>query len=375
MSCDAFSAPAVGIHRLRRIRRKVLHGALAVGMGAMLVCPPAQSMSQLDDVTIGEPCRAGEGALAQARNIYNGRAGAAGSVVVCGAAEPMLDKRPIVWWEKHTRAERISNEHFDNGVAYMQLRKDGGDASAVSSTASIIQTGGTGDAIAVHGRAIGYNPESKTFAGWFYADAPRPFQQMTGIEINLRNNGTASPWVARGFPKATAVGLSVSMADYSAFPGTHAIYIAAQTGARGWRTGVFMPENAIEPTDAAGNGEAMRFNGGRTISDAYKLIRTSGQFVSGIETTEGSFSRGILEMAEGQYLAWSGSSDRTGDNKLSVGRGNMLAFSGAGLQLRPVSAPPRDPEEGAIVFADGTGWNPGEGRGFYGFERGAWRKL
>ena len=30
---------------------------------------------------------------------------------------------------------------------------------------------------------------------------------------------------------------------------------------------------------------------------------------------------------------------------------------------------------GAIVFADGTGWNPGAGAGFYGFHSGAWNKL
>jgi hypothetical protein len=238
-----------------------------------------------------------------------------------------------------------------------------------------MQTGGIGDSIAVHGRATGYAPESKAFAGWFYAHAPQPFHQMTGIEINLRNDGADSPWVARGFPKATSVGLNVSMADRSTFPGTHAIYIGAQTGARGWRTGIFVPENAIEPTDIAGNGEAMRFNGGRTKLDAYKLLRTNGQFVSGIETTGSTFSRGILEMAEGQYLAWGGSPDKAGENKLGVGQSDMLSFSGAGLQLRPISAAPNDPEEGAIVFADGNNWNPGQGRGFYGFERGAWRKL
>lgn len=36
---------------------------------------------------------------------------------------------------------------------------------------------------------------------------------------------------------------------------------------------------------------------------------------------------------------------------------------------------PRKPRDGMIVYADGTNWNPGSGKGFYGRENGAWVKL
>lgn len=38
-------------------------------------------------------------------------------------------------------------------------------------------------------------------------------------------------------------------------------------------------------------------------------------------------------------------------------------------------AEPLNPEEGLIVRADGTEWNPGSGAGFYGRHNGAWRFL
>lgn len=33
------------------------------------------------------------------------------------------------------------------------------------------------------------------------------------------------------------------------------------------------------------------------------------------------------------------------------------------------------PREGDIVFADGTNWNPGSGKGFYGYYSGAYHFL
>lgn len=42
------------------------------------------------------------------------------------------------------------------------------------------------------------------------------------------------------------------------------------------------------------------------------------------------------------------------------------------LELRTIDAPPPNPREGMIVFADGTNWNPGAGKGTYVFKGGAW---
>jgi hypothetical protein len=45
------------------------------------------------------------------------------------------------------------------------------------------------------------------------------------------------------------------------------------------------------------------------------------------------------------------------------------------LDLRPVFVEPLRPREGMIVFADGTRWNPGAGKGAYEYNAGAWVKL
>jgi hypothetical protein len=45
------------------------------------------------------------------------------------------------------------------------------------------------------------------------------------------------------------------------------------------------------------------------------------------------------------------------------------------LQLVERHVLPAKPREGVIVFADGTDWNPGAGRGVYVFSSGSWVKL
>ena len=45
------------------------------------------------------------------------------------------------------------------------------------------------------------------------------------------------------------------------------------------------------------------------------------------------------------------------------------------LELRPSFRPPDKPREGMIVYADGTRWNPGAGKGVYVFEGAIWTKL
>jgi hypothetical protein len=45
------------------------------------------------------------------------------------------------------------------------------------------------------------------------------------------------------------------------------------------------------------------------------------------------------------------------------------------LDLRPVYRPPDQPREGMIVYADGTSWNPGAGKGSYEYRGAAWFKL
>jgi len=45
------------------------------------------------------------------------------------------------------------------------------------------------------------------------------------------------------------------------------------------------------------------------------------------------------------------------------------------IQLSILGAAPEKIEDGDVVYADGTAWNPGSGEGFYGRENGSWIKL
>jgi hypothetical protein len=45
------------------------------------------------------------------------------------------------------------------------------------------------------------------------------------------------------------------------------------------------------------------------------------------------------------------------------------------VQLVERYAAPVKPREAMLVFADGTSWNPGSGRGVYVYSSGAWVKL
>ncbi|RMH14906.1 MAG: hypothetical protein D6698_12045 [Gammaproteobacteria bacterium] len=45
------------------------------------------------------------------------------------------------------------------------------------------------------------------------------------------------------------------------------------------------------------------------------------------------------------------------------------------ITLYPRAVPPTRPQEGMVVNADGTNWNPGGGAGLYQYLSGSWVKL
>ena len=53
----------------------------------------------------------------------------------------------------------------------------------------------------------------------------------------------------------------------------------------------------------------------------------------------------------------------------------MAAPTVHGITLVVLHAPPDRIEDGNVVFADGTDWNPGAGAGVYARISGAWVKL
>ena len=53
-----------------------------------------------------------------------------------------------------------------------------------------------------------------------------------------------------------------------------------------------------------------------------------------------------------------------------------IAFDGVEeIQLIELNVEPSKPRSGMVVLADGTNFNPGSGRGFYGYTDGAWTFL
>lgn len=50
--------------------------------------------------------------------------------------------------------------------------------------------------------------------------------------------------------------------------------------------------------------------------------------------------------------------------------GNMTV-----VKVQVSYAAPVGPQDGWIAYADGTIWNPGAGRGLYGYSSGAWHKI
>ena len=45
------------------------------------------------------------------------------------------------------------------------------------------------------------------------------------------------------------------------------------------------------------------------------------------------------------------------------------------LRFAQQDGAPLKPRDGNVAFADGTNWNPGSGKGFYGYYSGAWHFL
>lgn len=45
------------------------------------------------------------------------------------------------------------------------------------------------------------------------------------------------------------------------------------------------------------------------------------------------------------------------------------------LKLTQLNAAIAKPEDGMLVYADGTNWNPGSGEGIYAYYNSTWNKL
>lgn len=53
----------------------------------------------------------------------------------------------------------------------------------------------------------------------------------------------------------------------------------------------------------------------------------------------------------------------------------LASFEPDTLYIREMAVPPAKPRNGQIVYADGTLWNPGSGRGLYYYKGNAWQFI
>lgn len=270
---------------------------------------------------------------------------------------------------------------WDRGVEVMTT-KTAGSTYSCGLTGTVRHQGGTGQMIAIQGRGYANHAEAEVFGVWAYVDATGSYEDAIGAEINLNVSATVdSGWRVAGFGDNNAMGLIITTADSTTSPAQTALYIAAQEFSGvyipGFYTAIKVNQNSVMPTNVSGNGEVAMIRGGKTAPDAYKGFRFyDGFMVSFIETHRATLSRGVVEMANSQYLAWGGSDTASGATRLTGTANGSVSLSGAGGMVLPIlTAAPASPANGTLAYADGTSWNPGSGEGFYGRQAGAWVKL
>lgn len=211
-----------------------------------------------------------------------------------GTLATVQDYRPVMMVEKFITTPRnaAGSGGWDSGALMGIVHKKGGDAFVSAITGHVRAVSGAGDAIAIHGRAGGNEPNvSEIFGGWFYADINptdgTKILEGIGIEINMRNRGaapSADPSLDP-MPTGTYRGLIINTADGS--KACHvALDIGAQTstGSEGWYTGVKLRQDGIVPSSLAGfDTEQLLIEGGSTSAKRY----------GGIKYGKGYFDYGI----------------------------------------------------------------------------------
>lgn len=266
---------------------------------------------------------------------------------------------PVVWVEKKSSVTREDGvQRWDSGVIYGGLIKESGTAFGAAVTGAVKYSGGSGDAIAMHGRVLSQATGSSGFAGWFmHSAAASGVARAVAVEMDVQNFNDQLLWRETGGPgHYTVLNLTSSS-------GTHGVheYIRVpgkppESGQQAY-TGIFIGLNTIFPTDANDNGEAMRirgssFSGGRyggiAIGDAF-----DSHFMSfGLRMINAQFtSNRAIQMADGHRIYW-GASLGTGSGKWIEGlTGNLLNCQNLSLAMNGTK----------VVGARRTGWTQSTG--------------
>lgn len=284
---------------------------------------------------------------------------------------------PTLFSDKQVSNHRRDTK-WDTGNVYRGSIRTEGDGNLVGDTNYVeVDTSCdgncTGDNIAQQNRVRLESSNAKGWAGWDYLDISgridknRPIAQGYGREINIHNDGPDTGWMYNIAPGAS-VGLVVATADHKKDSGgsgvaTQAIRVSRNTG-NGWHSGLLVAPNSILPTDAQGNNEAMRIAGATVPTKAYGGLSIGSwddgkpqknYLEYGIRLLEAVFSKGALEMAYGQYLAWGGDKTTSGPARLTVTPQQVFEFSGQGMRIPVVDTLPASASEGTLTYVRGDG--------------------
>jgi parallel beta-helix repeat protein len=130
--------------------------------------------------------------------------------------------------------------------------------------------------------------------------------------------------------------------------------------------GVALIQCDSDPASAT-YGKVLTFGGSGSNS-----IPTTGKYLTGawVRNTAAAFSSGSLTLGWQRLTTGTGHVSGTDWQPITIPN-----YSGGVMNLPVLTAAPSSPANGAIAYADGSGWNPGAGAGFYGYQAGAWAKL
>ena len=114
------------------------------------------------------------------------------------AAAPATRHEPLIRVEKVSTSNRtVHTSAFDQGCISASLEKVGGtsDAFMAAVTGHVRQSGGTGDCIGMHMRAVGVIQTCTVFGGWAYAQTTvsNP-NRVVGFEIDVDTGGFDPGW-------------------------------------------------------------------------------------------------------------------------------------------------------------------------------------
>ncbi len=227
---------------------------------------------------------------------------------------PTTDKQdPILWIEKKSTVTRDDGvSRWDNGAIFASLIKESGSAYATALTGAVKYDGGSGDAIAVHGRVQVSAESGQSFAGWFLNSAYAANQnRVVGIECDARSYLDQLEWRGAGGPgqytviNVTSGGGTYGVHEYIRVPGK-----PSGSQQRAW-TGILFGQNTIHPTDANGNGEAIRIRGSSSVNERYGGIAigdadaANHYMTYGFKTLNANFtSNNAVQLALGHRIVW-----------------------------------------------------------------------